>query len=72
MIADLINTYIDDTVRPEIEEVIENYKWNLGFKQYFKFYLMKIRLKIFLLLFFVQLCLKFDQFYIFIEIVFNK
>ena len=35
--GDLINTDIDDTVRPEIEEVIENYKWNFGFKQYFKF-----------------------------------
>lgn len=35
--GDLINTDIDDTVRPEIEEIIENYKWNFGFKQYFKF-----------------------------------
>lgn len=35
--GDLINTDVDDTIRPEIEEVIENYKWNFGFKQYFKF-----------------------------------
>lgn len=35
--GDLINTDADDTVRPEIEEVIENYKWNFGFKQYLKF-----------------------------------
>ena len=35
--GDLINTDVDDTVRPEIEEIIENYKWNFGFKQYFKF-----------------------------------
>lgn len=35
--GDLINTDIDDNLRPEIEEVIENYKWNFGFKQYFKF-----------------------------------
>ncbi|MGU9527155.1 protein rep, partial [Clostridium perfringens] len=35
--GDLINTDVDDTVRPEIEEIIENYKWNFGFKQYFRF-----------------------------------
>ncbi|HAT4163659.1 TPA: protein rep [Clostridium perfringens] len=35
--GDLINTDVDDTIRPEIEEIIENYKWNFGFKQYFKF-----------------------------------
>ena len=35
--GDLINTDVDDTIRPEIEEVIENYKWNFGVKQYFKF-----------------------------------
>lgn len=35
--GDLINTDVNDTVRPEIEEIIENYKWNFGFKQYFKF-----------------------------------
>lgn len=35
--GDLINTYVDDTIRPDIEKVIENYKWNFGFKHYFKF-----------------------------------
>ncbi len=35
--GDLINTDVDDTIRPEIEEIIENYKWNFGVKQYFKF-----------------------------------
>lgn len=35
--GDLINTDVDDTVRPEIKEIIENYKWNFGFKQYFRF-----------------------------------
>ena len=35
--GDLINTDVDDTVRLEIEEIIENYKWNFGFKQYLKF-----------------------------------
>ena len=35
--GDLINTDVDDTVRPEVKEIIENYKWNFGFKQYFKF-----------------------------------
>ena len=44
--GDLINTDVDDTVRPEIEEIIENYKWNFGFKQYFKFQeLIKIKYK---------------------------
>lgn len=31
--GDLINTDVNDTVRPEIEEIIENYKWDLGFKK---------------------------------------
>ncbi|EGT0001040.1 protein rep [Clostridium perfringens] len=35
--GDLINTDVDDTIRPDVEEIIENYKWNFGFKQYFKF-----------------------------------
>lgn len=34
--GDLINTDVNYTVRPEIEEIIENYKWDLGFKKYFK------------------------------------
>ncbi len=39
--GDLINTNIDDDIRPDFEEIIENYKWNFRLKQYFKFYLMK-------------------------------
>ena len=35
--GDLINTDVDDTIRQDVEEIIENYKWNFGFKQYFKF-----------------------------------